>query len=270
MPALAARAPLGATLPGGVETGLVVGVAASLLLHLWRTSQPHIAEVGQVPGTEHYRNVLRHEVVTQPHVLALRMDESLYFANARALEDRVNEAVAGRPALKHVVLQCSAINDIDASALESLETINERLQTSGVQLHLSEVKGPVLDRLQRSHLLAELSGQVFLTHHQAVQALQDAPTPDTHEARQIWLSTHDHDPVLVDLHFTRASQQMALAALQAELDGLIAFFAAFGPIAIFKSDTVMAIRRSISFRRTYQIRKTMIVSSARTSSFWSF
>jgi SulP family sulfate permease len=78
-----------------------------------------------------------------------------------------------------VVLQCSAINDIDASALESLETINERLQTSGVQLHLSEVKGPVYDRLQCSHLLAKLSGQVFLTHHQAVLALME---PQTKEA----------------------------------------------------------------------------------------
>jgi SulP family sulfate permease len=82
--------------------------------------------------------------------------------------------VAVRPGLQHVVLQCSAVNDIDASALESLETINTRLQASGVQLHLSEVKGPVHDRLQRSHLLAQLSGQVFLTHHQAVMALAQA------------------------------------------------------------------------------------------------
>ena len=169
---IAVLATLVGTLAVGVETGLVVGVAASLLLHLWRTSQPHIAEVGQVPGTEHYRNVQRHQVITQPHVLALRMDESLYFANARALEDRVNEAVAGRPALKHVVLQCSAINDVDASALDSLETIHQRLQDAGLALHLSEVKGPVMDRLQGTDFLRHLSGRVFLTHHQAVQALQ--------------------------------------------------------------------------------------------------
>ena len=169
---IAVLATLLGTLAVGVETGLVVGVAASLLLHLWRTSQPHIAEVGQVPGTEHYRNVQRHQVITQPHVLALRMDESLYFANARALEDRINAAVAGRPALKHVVLQCSAINDVDASALDSLETIHQRLQDAGVALHLSEVKGPVMDRLQGTDFLRHLSGRVFLTHHQAVQALQ--------------------------------------------------------------------------------------------------
>ena len=162
----------GLTLAVGVEAGLIAGVSASVLLLLYRTSRPHIAVVGQVPGTEHYRNVLRHAVLEQPGILGLRVDESLYFANARFLEDTIAAQVAMRPGLRHVVLQCSAVNDIDASALESLETLNERLQTSGVQLHLSEVKGPVLDRLQRSHLLAQLSGQVFLTHHQAVLALE--------------------------------------------------------------------------------------------------
>jgi SulP family sulfate permease len=161
----------GLTLLAGVEVGLMAGVGASVLLLLYRTSRPHIAVVGQVPGTEHYRNVLRHAVLEQSGILGLRIDESLYFANARFLEDAMASHVAARPGLRHVVLQCSAINDIDASALESLETINERLQTSGVQLHLSEVKGPVLDRLQRSYFLAQLSGQVFLTHHQAVMAL---------------------------------------------------------------------------------------------------
>lgn len=160
-----------ATLLVGVEIGLVMGVVVSLLMYLARTSQPHIAEVGQVPGTEHFRNVLRHQVVTHPTLLSLRVDESLYFANARALEDRINEAVAQRPALQHVVLQCSAINDVDASALESLESIGHRLQEAGIQLHLSEVKGPVMDRLQRSDFVTTLSGQVFLTHYQAVQAL---------------------------------------------------------------------------------------------------
>ena len=159
------------TLLQGVELGLVVGVAVSLALYLHRTSRPHIAEVGQVPGTEHFRNVLRHAVVVSPQVLGLRVDESLYFANSRALEDRINDAVASRPALKHVVLQCSAINDIDASALESLETINHRLREAGVQLHLSEVKGPVMDRLRRTHLLQDLGGRVFLTHFQAIEQL---------------------------------------------------------------------------------------------------
>jgi len=146
-------------------------VGSSLLLWLYRSSRPHIATVGQIPGTEHYRNVLRHAVLTHPQILGLRVDESLYFANARYLEDHVAAQVASHPQVRHVVLQCSAVNDIDASALESLEAIGERLDDAGVTLHLSEVKGPVMDRLKRSDFLKHLSGQVFLTHHQAISAL---------------------------------------------------------------------------------------------------
>ncbi|MBA4742183.1 MAG: sulfate permease [Azoarcus sp.] len=157
-----------ATLGLGVETGLIAGVGISLALFLLRTSRPHIAEVGLVPGTEHFRNIHRHQVLTTPEVVSLRVDESLYFANARALEDRINEAVAARPKLRHLVLLCSAINDIDASALESLETINRRLCDAGILLHLSEVKGPVMDHLQRTDFLDRLSGDVFLTHFRAI------------------------------------------------------------------------------------------------------
>ncbi len=168
---LAVLATLVATLTVGVETGLVVGVALSLALYLYRTSRPHMAEVGLVAGTEHFRNVQRHTVVVSPRVLSLRVDESLYFANSRALEDRINNAVANRPALEHVVLQCSAINDIDASALESLEAIDLRLRGAGLKLHLSEVKGPVMDRLKATEFLHGLSGRLFFTHYQAIQEL---------------------------------------------------------------------------------------------------
>lgn len=168
---LAVLATLVATLTVGVEAGLVVGVALSLALYLYRTSRPHMAEVGLVAGTEHFRNVQRHTVVVSPRVLSLRVDESLYFANSRALEDRINNAVASRPALEHVVLQCSAINDIDASALESLETIDLRLRGAGLKLHLSEVKGPVMDRLKATEFLHGLSGRLFFTHYQAIQEL---------------------------------------------------------------------------------------------------
>jgi SulP family sulfate permease len=165
------------TLGAGVEAGLVTGVAVSLGLYLHRSSRPHMAEVGRVPGTEHYRNVQRHAVEVDDTVLGLRVDESLFFANARALEDRINDAVASHPGLRHVVIQCSAINHIDASALESLEAIDRRLQQAGIALHLSEVKGPVMDRLQRTDFLQHLSGRVFLTHHQAAQALASEPVP---------------------------------------------------------------------------------------------
>ena len=167
----------GVTLLSNLVTGLMVGVIASLALHIWRSSRPHIAVVGNVPGTEHYRNVQRHEVVTQPGILGLRVDESLFFANARFLEDRVHAELLAHPQLRHVVLQCTAVNEIDASALESLRSILQTLRDAGVQLHLSEVKGPVMDRLRRSDFLQQLSGRVFLTHHQAITAL-DQRVPD--------------------------------------------------------------------------------------------
>lgn len=160
------------TLLFGVEAGVSAGVALSILIHLFKTSRPHMAVVGQVPGSEHFRNVLRHEVVTQPEILTLRVDESLYFANARFLEDKVYDMVASRPDLKHVILMCPAVNAIDMSALESLEAINERLRDLGVTFHLSEVKGPVMDRLKTSDFLHHLTGRVFLSQHQAIAELK--------------------------------------------------------------------------------------------------
>ena len=160
------------TLAMGVEIGVSAGVGLSILLHLYKSSKPHIAEVGLVPGTEHFRNILRHKVETTPSVVNLRIDESLYFANARFLEDKIYDRVARDKGVRHVVLQCCAINEIDLSALESLETINSRLSEMDVKLHLSEVKGPVMDVLKRAHFLSELTGKVYLSQFEAANALR--------------------------------------------------------------------------------------------------
>ena len=159
------------TLGMGVEAGVMAGVALSILLHLWRSSRPHIAEVGLVPGTQHFRNILRHEVQTDPAILTLRIDESLWFANATFLENHLLHRLADDKTVQHVILMFSAVNEVDLSALESLEALNQRLRNSGVTLHFSEVKGPVMDRLKRSHLLNQLTGQVFLSQWDAWAAL---------------------------------------------------------------------------------------------------
>lgn len=159
------------TLVHSVEAGIIAGVALSIGLFLYRTSRPHSAVVGRVPGTEHFRNVLRHDVELCPRVTFLRVDESLYFANARFLEETVMDLAIYETELKDIVLVCPAVNLVDASALESLEAINERLNDAGVRLHLSEVKGPVMDRLASTKLLANLGGQVFLSTFSAWQAL---------------------------------------------------------------------------------------------------
>ncbi|MEN8831455.1 MAG: sulfate permease [Pacificibacter sp.] len=159
------------TLGFGVEAGVSVGVGVSILLHLYRTSKPHIAEVGLIEGTEHFRNVLRHDVQTDPSVVSLRVDESLYFANAHYLEEAIYNRVMGDAAVRHVILQCSAVNDIDLSALEALETINKVLNEMDVKLHLSEVKGPVMDHLGSEQFLSDLTGFVFLSQFEAVKAV---------------------------------------------------------------------------------------------------
>lgn len=169
------------TLAVGVETGVACGVLASLALHLYKTSRPHMAVVGEVPGTEHYRNVDRHEVITRGDILSLRIDESLYFANASFVESRIYALLDPRPEVRHVILMCTAVNEIDLSALEALESINRQLAERDIVLHLSEVKGPVMDVLRHTHFLHDLTGKVFLSQHHAVQhvmAEEDAARGD--------------------------------------------------------------------------------------------
>lgn len=160
------------TLGMGVETGVATGVLLSIALFLYKTSKPHVAEVGLVSGTQHFRNINRHKVETYPNLVTLRVDESLYFANAAFLQDLVYDRIACDQPIRHLVFMCSAVNEIDMSALESLEAINQRLNELGIKLHLSEVKGPVMDRLSATHFLNELSGQVFLSQYDAYQALK--------------------------------------------------------------------------------------------------
>ncbi|MFC6635421.1 SulP family inorganic anion transporter [Microbulbifer taiwanensis] len=156
----------------GVEAGIGLGIGLSFATLIWRTSRPHIAVVGRVPGTEHFRNVLRHTVKTQPDILFLRIDESLFFSNISAVEDRLLSEIKRHPQIRELVLILSSVSRIDGTALERLQQVNRDLHERDIRLHLSEVKGPVLDRLGRSRLLEELSGRVFLSSYIAELALR--------------------------------------------------------------------------------------------------
>ena len=170
---LAVAATMGITLAAGVELGVMCGVLASIALHLYKTSKPHIAEVGEINGTEHFRNVKRHQVNTHPTILSLRIDESLYFANASYLEDKILKNIEEKKEIKHIILMCTAINEIDISALEVLESINHRLKDLNISFNLSEVKGPVMDTLNKSDFLTHLNGSVFLSQHIAVATIAE-------------------------------------------------------------------------------------------------
>jgi sulfate permease, SulP family len=154
----------------GVESGVMLGVAISLGSLIWRASRPHIAVLGRIAGSEHFRNIQRHNVQTHPQIVMLRIDSGMFFGNAELINDRVLEALHAET--EHVVLVLSAVNLIDTSALYSLAELNRNLLSRSIKLHLAEVKGPLMDRLQHSELLLKaLSGQVFLSAAVAFDSL---------------------------------------------------------------------------------------------------
>lgn len=155
----------------GVESGILIGIGISFVLLIRSSSKPHIAEVGRWQGTEHFRNLLRHDVETSPGVLAIRIDESFYFVNSRYIETFVINRVTDDPELKHVLLICTATNFIDTSGLEMLELLSENLEELGVTLHLAEVKGPVMDKLKETEFYEEMKGSVFFTTDIAMREL---------------------------------------------------------------------------------------------------
>lgn len=176
--AVAWLATLLGVLVAGVQSGVILGVAISLGSLIWRASRPHIAVLGRIAGSEHFRNIQRHHAQTHPQIVMLRIDSGMFFGNAELINDRVLEALHAETA--HVVLVLSAVNLIDTSALYSLAELNRNLLSRSIKLHLAEVKGPLMDRLQQSDLLLKpLSGQVFLSAAVALDSL-NAQLHSTH------------------------------------------------------------------------------------------
>ena len=155
------------TLLAGVEAGVASGIMTSVLLHLYHTSEPHIAEVGLIDGTEQFRNIKHYNVEVNPETVSFRIDESLLFSNASYLEAFIGSAVSERPQLQHVILHCGAVNTIDLTAMEMLENLNRTMISKGIQLHLSEVKTPVKTQLEKTHFLTELNGRLYRSHFEA-------------------------------------------------------------------------------------------------------
>jgi SulP family sulfate permease len=150
----------------------MLGTMLTIVSHLRKTSQPHIAVVGRIPNTEHYRNIKRHAVQTWSHLLLLRIDESITFANIAYIEEFIEAQLRRQPAVKHVILIFTSVSDIDTTALEVLENLNHALQASHVTLHLSEAKGPVLDKLEKTDFLKHLApGKVFFRTEDAIKEL---------------------------------------------------------------------------------------------------
>ena len=159
------------TLTLGVIAGLVAGIGISLMMYLYRTSRPHMAILGQVPGTQHFKNIERNDVVTNSKIVSMRIDESIYFPNARLLESQINKIVTSNPNIQHFILNCSAVNSIDASGLESLKSINQRLKDGGISFHLSDIKGPIMDSFKKTQLYQEMKENIHFTNYEAVNSI---------------------------------------------------------------------------------------------------
>jgi len=156
----------------GIEEGIILGIILTIASNLRKTSQPHIAVVGRVPETEHYRNIKRHSVETWHHLLLVRIDENITFANINYIEDYLAAELRRQPNIRHVVLIFTSVSDIDTTALEALENFNHALQASGKTLNIAEAKGPVLDKLQKTDFLEQLKpGKMFFCTEDAAKAL---------------------------------------------------------------------------------------------------
>jgi SulP family sulfate permease len=173
--ALAWLGTAGGVLLFGLEAGIGLGIMLSMATLLYRVSTPHVAVLGRIRGSEHFRNVERHDVETLPGVLFLRIDERLFFGNLGAVEARLNQELERVGGIKELVLVMSGVNLMDMTAADVFAEFNRDLAERGIRLHLAEVRGPVQDRLQRSPLWAALSGEVFLSANEAFERL--GPTP---------------------------------------------------------------------------------------------
>ena len=161
----------GGVLAFGLEVGIGMGVLLSTATLLLRASTPHIAVVGRIPGSEHFRNVARHNVETIPGALFVRIDERLFFGNLGAVELRLNQELEKVAGIRDLVLVMSAVNLMDATAVEVFCELNRDLAGRRIRLHLAEVKGPIQDRLMRTGLWSTLSGEVFLSANDAFEKL---------------------------------------------------------------------------------------------------
>ncbi len=162
-----------ATLALGIQNGILLGVLLSLGMVIYRSAYPHVAVLGRIPGTMHFRNLNRFpEAEQRADVLVVRFDAQLYFANADYFRDQVRKLVADKgEALHLLILNFESVNTIDSTAMQTLTELVEDLRDQGVTVYFSAVIGPVRDGLYRSGAMAKLDEQNFFLHvNDAIEA----------------------------------------------------------------------------------------------------
>jgi SulP family sulfate permease len=160
-----------------VESGLLMGVLLSIGFFVRRSSRPHIVIVGRIGSSHDFRSTKRLQVETFDPIAAIRIDENLYFANANQIENRLNKIISQKKGTRHLLMVFSSISFIDTTGLEMLMRVCQTLETLNIKLHLSEVKGPVMDQLENSDFLNTLSGTLYFSTDQAMRELQKEIDP---------------------------------------------------------------------------------------------
>lgn len=166
-----------ATLGLGIEQGIGIGVVLSLGFIIFRTSRPHMAELGQVPGTSFYRNVERFAaVLRRDDLLIIRLDAQLYFANIDFFKDKVSELIQARAqgTLRTIILNAESINAIDSTAMHALSDLMDDWRREGLRVLITGVKGPVRDTLVKGHLIEKIGKENF---YMSVQEAVDGQIP---------------------------------------------------------------------------------------------
>jgi SulP family sulfate permease len=157
-----------------LDKGIMIGAGLAILLYLYRTMKPRVAQLGRFhDGT--LRDVkVNPDLPTSPHIIAMRFDGSLYFANVAYFEDTVLEAVANKPNAKYILVVGDAINQLDASGEEVVHHLVERLRDSGMEIVFSGLKKQVLDVMRNTGLFDLISqNNIFATEDQAIAAIYE-------------------------------------------------------------------------------------------------
>lgn len=160
----------------GLNVGLITGLLVSFALIIYRSHRAHVAVVGQIADSEHFRNICRHQAQTFENIILIRIDESLYFGNVASVRAALDDICCKYPTACHIVIIMTAVNHMDLSAQEMLADFNRTLIMDDKYLHFAEIKGPVMDALINTPIIKGLSGQVFLSTAMAVKTLNSQNT----------------------------------------------------------------------------------------------
>ena len=183
-----------ATLFMGIELGVLIGVVLSLSMVIYRTSIPHVASLGKVPGTSLYRNLSRFSNLEEREdLLIVRFDAQLYFANLNYFKDTI-ETLAQKKgeSLKYILIDAESINHIDSSALHQIEKMIEEYRQKNIQVFFAAVKGPVRDAMARGGIIDKIGENHFFMDNQSVWNYIEAhdddrktPDPRKHYTMQV-------------------------------------------------------------------------------------